>query len=305
MFEKISGQESPKRLLAAKIGISKRTGIVINPTMLVGPSGRGKTEMARSIASESGGGFKEVNLAARDINDLLHEMTEAMPHDTILADEFQAVKKRQQDALLPALDYLRDSAASLPPKYGKGDSAKEIVPVNLIIATNRPCDVLDTIRSRCSVLRLSPYNLVDMVNMAKKFATDHNLVLLPQAELALARAGMDSPRVLHDLIRGLARWHSDPSIPVHIALVKQFLEIMGVSDDGLDQIHIQYLNALVATPRCTLSLSAIASRLGQDIEDIETNIEPSLFRRGLVVVCSRGRQLTRQGYYRASSQSCF
>src|ERR1700723_858398 len=150
--------------------------------ILWGPTGTGKTTLARVIAQSSGANFQSLSAVSAGVADLRRVMADAAKlkragkRTILFIDEIHRFNKAQQDAILP---YVEDGT------------------VSLIGATteNPSFEVNSALLSRCRVVILEPLGPDDIATIIRRALVD--------AERGLAGR---RPHLTPDLIDKLASW---------------------------------------------------------------------------------------------------
>lgn len=138
--------------------------------LFIGPSGVGKTTLARITAGELGvppGGILEVDGATNSGVDEIREITRILQNKgmssrngmrALILDECHALSKQSWQALLKPIE----------------DHPEHVV---WFLCTTDPVKIPKTIQSRCSVFTLKPVSVGDMSDLLRSIAQDLNMVL--------------------------------------------------------------------------------------------------------------------------------
>ena len=165
-FEKIRGQRFAKKYLSNSI----KSNMISHAYMFEGPSGVGKNTMARDLATtllEMENLFNSPDYIeiTPDGNSIKIAQIRKLQSDILVKpyksykiyviDEAQKMTVEAQNALLKTLEE--------PPKYAI-----------IIIITNNKESLLDTIKSRCEIIKFTPIPLVEVADYLTQTGVDKN-----------------------------------------------------------------------------------------------------------------------------------
>ena len=165
-FEKIRGQRFAKKYLSNSI----KSNMISHAYMFEGPSGVGKNTMARELAATllemenlfnspdyieitPGGNSIKIAQIRKLQSDILVKPYKS--YKIYVIDEAQKMTVEAQNALLKTLEE--------PPKYAI-----------IILITNNKESLLDTIKSRCEIIKFTPIPLVEVADYLTQTGVDKN-----------------------------------------------------------------------------------------------------------------------------------
>ncbi len=165
-FEKIRGQRFAKKYLSNSI----KSNMISHAYMFEGPSGVGKNTMARDLATTllemenlfNSPDYIEIKPDGNSIkiaqirklqSDILVKPYKS--YKIYVIDEAQKMTVEAQNALLKTLEE--------PPKYAI-----------IILITNNKESLLDTIKSRCEIIKFTPIPLVEVADYLTQTGVDKN-----------------------------------------------------------------------------------------------------------------------------------
>ena len=165
-FEKIRGQRFAKKYLSNSI----KSNMISHAYMFEGPSGVGKNTMARELAAPllemenlfNSPDYIEITPDGNSIkiaqirkiqSDILVKPYKS--YKIYVIDEAQKMTVEAQNALLKTLEE--------PPKYAI-----------IILITNNKESLLDTIKSRCEIIKFTPIPLVEVADYLTQTGVDKN-----------------------------------------------------------------------------------------------------------------------------------
>jgi Holliday junction DNA helicase RuvB len=141
------------------------------------------------------------------------------------------------------------------------------------------------------------YSLEELTEVIRRSSTLLELDLTEEALVELASRSRGTPRIANRLLRRVRDFRQvNPSVSA-LEATRQALTIYDVDSRGLDRLDRAYLETLGKRfSGGPVGLSSLAVSIGEDIETIETVVEPFLIREGLITRSSRGRVITTDGW---------
>lgn len=300
-FSQFHGQNRAVTYLSRQIKGARLLGVPALHMQFIGPSGTGKSTLVRCCAAAYGtkahilvGGPRLSDL------DVARMATQLSPCDFVGVDEAHSVPHAVQERLFQLVD--DGIAPGLAPDDGKGgrprvSGTKQVGPITLILATNRPGLLLDALHSRVGErIVLGLYAESALIGIGRQIASHLHVLITPQALRLLAIQAEGIPRRLRQLIEALRLYgaHGDATSEVGIDHVREYLDARGATSDGLYALDITYLRALAAVARPTL-LRTLAAAVGLDSRYVSNHIEDRLLKRGLITLVAEGRMITEAG----------
>ena len=290
------GQSMIVSSLRAHARGAKRQSMVLPHIALGGPSGIGKTHLARSIAKEMGSicheHYSSKSSKKWDLADRLSKVKRA---DVFFVDEVHALPTDCQELLYPAMDRLRVPAVDLEAHRVLDNEWVAIPPFTLIVATDQPGTLLKALKQRIVLpFTLDYYADDEMRQIAMNYADEIGVRLTAQAATRIAEAARGIPRRARHLLTSLKTAMRDPGVEVTKTMADAHLASIGINQDNLNPNDVRYLNIL-RDRKGHVSLTNLAIQLGTDSVAVQTDIEGYLIKRRLVGVDCRGRFLTPEG----------
>ncbi len=253
------------------------------PVALVGPSGTGKTLVAKAIHAELGN-LRLYQTNGETINSKCEQFTillKADEHSTIFIDEAQGMNSKTQHILLTAISekFLPINIASYGHPFGI-----QLKGFTLILASTHEHLLQEALRNRVRIYcRFRHYSVQELVDIVQQRANTLGwLCESPEVLLRIAQRAKGNARLA--LNKNLQMcWQVSQSHDHDVITLKDLQEAffhLRVDEFGLDEIDRQYLEVLAETER--VPLNVIGSKLGLPTKTIQQVIEPYLIRESFI-----------------------
>jgi len=296
-FEEFVGQEKVTYNLKVYIQAAKERGDALDHVLLSGPSGLGKTTLARIIANELGVTFRATSGPALEKSgDLVGILSSLTPHDVLFIDEIHRLNHTVKEYLFSAMEDFQ-----LDIVIDQGPSARSvrinIVPFTLVGATTREGLLPLPMRGRFGILeKLDFYPPEELALIVKRSARILGVAIDEEGTMEIARRARGTPRIAN---RYLARVRDFAQVLGHGVITREVaregLEKIGVNSRGLDRMDMKILEVLGAHTG-PVGLKTIAISVGEEADTIEEVYEPYLIQAKLINKTPRGRVLSPAGY---------
>ncbi len=279
-FHDFVGQRRIVQQLVRHIRHAKKLDRCVPHMAFFGPSGTGKTLLARSVAKEVGGEFVQLHgrSTRKEIVDVIES---AQPGSVVFLDEVHAISSVNLLCLFPILC---------------GGSKGSAVPT-IIVATDKPGALERAFTQRFLLTyRLSFYSRREMGEIVGHLAANVVQVKLTgHAKNRIAAASCGNPRQALHILTNLQRWYlASDEREISCQEVKRFLKSHDYDDRGLTRDHYRVMNYLSKGGRCTQK--TLVAAMGLDKPYVEQVLDPPLLYYKLVEIDSTGRRLTKEGH---------
>lgn len=262
------GQDFVKGILQQALKASQERGELLDHILLYGPSGLGKTSLARLVGGEI---LAEVH--GQDTSLLGSILSQGRTGRCIFIDEFHTMGTDFQEMLIRLLN-------------------KGLIGT-IIAATSRPIGIVAPLRNRFGIaLRLDFYTEDALAQIARNSAEALGLTLTEKADMVLAKRSRGIPRMANMLLRRVR----DIGTSFSGATMGEALDEIGVDAWGVQRDERRYLLVLALKfGGGPTGLSTLAGSMSEGPETLGDLYEPFLLRCGLIAISSRGRRLTENG----------
>lgn len=299
----VFSDDRTRDLLKRTIKSCKMQGIALPNMIFTGNSGCGKTTLARIVAREVGSHLTElVGPSITDPNVLIDafigyrgagkSFTLLKDGDIVVIDEIQSVKKRDLEMIYGAM-----AEKIVPKKIGRGESFNyEIKNIPVFAMTNEPQKLSEAFKSRCDVhINLNNYTDDKIARIIKLDAESRKVKISDETALIFAKVSRSIPRVALSTMKTVYNYMvSEGLTDLNSEVLASVLDMLGIDENGLTEEERVILRTLFLYNKIGLSqLSAITK---YPVSMIETELEPYLLIRGLIIRESGGRQLSKEGY---------
>jgi Holliday junction DNA helicase RuvB len=298
-FADFVGQRQLIDNLGVFVAAAKKRGEALDHVLFCGPPGLGKTTMARILANELGVGIHTTSGPVLEKKgDLAGSLTNLADREIFFIDEIHRLNRVVEECLYPAIeDFVFDIIT------GEGPAARSIrIPLNkftLVGSTTRAGMLTSPMLSRFGYVgRMNYYVPEDLQTIVLRSARILGVDCESDAAHELGRRARGTPRIVNRLLRrarDVAEVKADGRVT--LAIVRTTLAMLGIDDNGLDEMDRRILNGIVENyGGGPVGLTTIAVVVGEEPDTIEEVYEPYLIQSGYLKRTPRGREVTRKTY---------
>jgi holliday junction DNA helicase RuvB len=271
------------------------SGSFFGPALFVGPSGTGKSLVAKAVHSELANlNLIEVNSEMLTPGELTAMLIQATDETTIFLDESQSLDSKVQHILLTALS---EKKILTPKKSSKGGYAIPLANFTLILASTHEYLLQDALRNRMRIYaRFDYYSNSDLIGIVKQRADALGWKYESGEVLrVIAERSKQTPRIALNRNLQMA-WNvcsSDNRRIITLDDTLRAFELLDIDELGLDTLERSYLKEL--SKHESMKLNVIASKVGLPRQTVANVIEPYLLRQELIEKTGSERVITQKG----------
>lgn len=293
------GQESIKDNLHILLTAAKKRDQQPEHILFYGPPGLGKTTISHLIAKETGRNIKITSgPAIEKVGDLASILTNLTQGDILFIDEIHRLNKNIEEVLYPAME-----SGVLDIIIGKGPSARtiqlDLPDFTLIAATTKIAMMSSPLRSRFSggVFKLEFYTVGEIEKIISQSAAKLGIEITSEAIGEIAKRSRYTPRTANYFLKRCRDYAQVHDTEINHDSVLASLDMIGVDDLGLRQADRQVLLAIIEKFNGgPVGLKTVATATHEEMDSVESVIEPYLIQRGLLELSPRGRIATEAAY---------
>ncbi len=296
-WDEYIGQEKIKRNLHILLTAAQNRKEQPEHLLFYGPPGLGKTTISHLIAKETGKNIKITSgPAIEKVGDLASILTNLSEGDILFIDEIHRLNKNIEEVLYPAME-----SGVLDIIIGKGPSARtiqlDLPPFTLIAATTKIAMISSPLRSRFSggVFKLEFYTNDEIEKILEQSAQKLGLDVESGALAEIAKRARSTPRTANYFLKRCRDYADVHDTTISTESVLKALELIGVDEEGLHhndrEVLFVIINKFNGGP---VGVKTIATATHEEIDTIESVVEPYLIQKGFLELTSRGRITTKK-----------
>ena len=293
------GQPVVRNQMEVFIEAARRRGEALDPLLIFGPPGLGKTTLAHIVANELGVSLKQTSGPVLERpGDLAALLTNLQPRDVLFVDEIHRLSPVVEEILYPALEDFQ-----LDLMIGEGPAARSIkldLPqFTLIGATTRAGLLTSPLRDRFGIVQhLEFYSVDDLARIVSRSASILGLSVDAGGARRVAERSRGTPRIANRLLRRVrdyAEVKADGRITETVAAAA--LDMLDVDRLGFDVMDRRLLLTIIEKfGGGPVGVDSLAAAIGEERGTIEDVLEPFLIQQGFLLRTNRGRMAAPAAY---------
>lgn len=291
-FNSFIGNARVVSALKTALEAANKRGTALTHTLLSGPSGTGKTTLAKIVASESGGELHRVHAPSLSKNtDLSVHLLGMSEKDVLFIDEIHALSRESSETLFEAMEegqvtiIVPDGSSKVA--NGSRSLTIPLPSICIIGATTDPKKLTEAFFNRFKRrFRLEEYTVEELVQILELEGNQDipraGLIAIAQRSRCRAREALTIFGVVADHVLVQGHWSED-------LMTKAFAEL-GLGEHGDTIEDRMYMDTLIHRLKGgPVGINALVSATGFERSVIEEVIEPFLMQRGFIEKTPRGR----------------
>ena len=175
----------------------------------------------------------------------------------------------------------------------------DLPPFTLVGATTRAGDISAPLRDRFGIVsKLNYYTEEELKEIIKRTSRVLEMPIDEEAASELAKRSRKTPRIANRLFKRVRDFTQvESKTLIDLDITKKSLDRLKVDKFGLDQIDIEYLDALINKFNGgPVGVETISSSIGEEVTTLEDVVEPYLLQEGFIKRTQRGRMATDKSY---------
>ncbi|EXU60871.1 Holliday junction branch migration DNA helicase RuvB [Mesomycoplasma ovipneumoniae] len=297
-FDNFIGQQKLVETLKILISSSQKRKQALDHILFYGPPGTGKTTLANIVANVLESKIKYVQGPLLEKKADVLAVLANISQDTILfIDEIHGINKNIEELLYSAMEeFVIDLQIGVD---GEQKIMRMKLPhFTLIAASTKLAQISTPLQNRFGyIAKIVNYTTDEMVQIISNSAAILKLEVNKEIIKYIASFSNNTPRIANNLlkrIRDFALVLNKKKIDREI--VNKTFDSIGIYNQGLSQINIEYLNTLFKIFKGkSVALDVLANVLKEHRQTIINIIEPPLIEKELIEKTPRGRRITSKG----------
>jgi len=298
----IVGQDHVRKIVEVALDYAHQTTQKFDHSLMVGPPGLGKTQLANVIAKEMATEFTEIlGQSFNSVSDLNAVLLATKERSIVFIDEVHEMSKSLQTSLYLALDQKKILIPG-----GKNGSTPMSIPIkdfSLLLATTDEYQLLQPLRDRMKlVLRFDFYSVEELMQIVFQRSRGLGWDVEDDVFHEIGIRGKGTPRLALRLLESAHRvCRAEGQHTITVSHLLRACDLEQIDSLGLGLVEQKYLSFVCDSPT---RLNVVSSMLGLPTRTVSEVTEPFLLRSGLIVKDDQGRrQLTEKGR-KHLSESC-
>jgi Holliday junction DNA helicase RuvB len=300
-LSEFTGQSSSLDNLGVYIRAARGRDDALDHILFYGPPGLGKTTLSRIISEELGSGFRSISAPSiAKPADLAQVLVGLEQKDVLFIDEIHRLPIIVEELLYSAME---DNVITIIVGAETGQGQPIEIPISnftLIGATTRKGMLSSPLLDRFGIsVRLEYYSNDELSIIIQRASNIFGDELSKEEANIIAERSRGTPRIALKILRRLRDFKDDESTKYTSSNILRWLNLLGVCDNGLDNLDRRYLSVLTNLYNGgPVGLKTLATSLSESEETLEASVEPYLIRKGIISKTAKGRKIIRDRDFR-------
>jgi len=306
-FDDFVGNKGAVAFVRLLIARAENDKFIRIPDMaFLGPSGHGKTTLARIVANHLERGFCEINSTViKDPFQFRGYVTNPKWTGSgviILLDECHQLKQKIQDNLLSALEAPR----KLHTEH-RSQIFIDSIPENVsfVFATTHAGQLKPALRSRLRSIELLEYNEAERQEMTVKYLNRQyglsGAQFDVQAVLQIAKRSREGRHITENCDDIMELMKQKGITKLTTEAVEKTFRIKGIDVNGLSRLDRKLLGYMAET-KTFVGLDTLEAAMNMTKKEIKETLEPWLLRNSFITRHAAGRLITPKGQHALRSK---
>jgi holliday junction DNA helicase RuvB len=289
------GQEPALRKLKRTVQVHKMSGITPSHTLMIGPSGAGKTTAANAFANDLDWKLARLDSGVNRF-DIRMFLCDLEPNSVLFIDEAQELSRKCQELLLTAAEEWTVTISVA----GELPETVSLPPFIMVLATTNPERIVKPLKNRCrTICEFFLFSLDEMKQIVARAARLYGLKISKAGIAVIAEASCCTARDAEQLLQGVRDFAIVEGTNGKIlskAFVQKCLQSDGIDPKGLRPTDRKLLEVYAEAHPQSVQLQTAASVLDLQPNTVRCEHEQKLRRLGFIVIGkASGRLITKAG----------